>query len=159
MATIQKRGNSYQIKASCGYSVEGKQIMQTMTWKPEPGWSDAQIKKELNKAAVLFEQECNHGRITSATKFENFAEKWFTEYAALSLKPRTYASYEQLTKRVYRAIGHMRLDKITTRHIQKFVLDLCGDERHDNREGKLAPKTVKHHVALISTIYEYAVKQ
>jgi hypothetical protein len=136
MATIQKRGNSYQIKASCGYSVEGKQIMQTMTWKPEAGWSEAQIKKELNRAAVLFEQECKLGRITSATKFETFAEKWFAEYAALSLKPRTIASYEQLTKRIYKAIGYMRLDKITPRHIQKFVLDLCGGERNDSREGK-----------------------
>jgi len=159
MATIQKRGNSYQIKTSCGYSVEGKQIMQTMTWKPEPHWSESQIKKELNKAAVLFEQECDLGRITSATKFETFAQKWFAEYAALSLKQRTIASYEQLTKRIYRSLGHMRLDKITPRHVQKFVLDLCGGERNDNRGGKLSPKTVKHHVALISTIYEYAIKQ
>jgi integrase len=159
MATIQKRGNSYQIKASCGYSVEGKQIMQTMTWKPEPSWSESQIKKELNKAAVLFEQECDLGRITSATKFEMFAEKWFEEYATLALKPNTYANYRHLTKRIYKAIGYMRLDKITTRHIQKFVLDLCGGERHDKREGKLAPKTVKHHAALISTIFEYAIKQ
>jgi len=159
MATIQKRGNSYQIKASCGYSVEGKQIMQTMTWKPEPGWSDAQIKKELNKAAVLFERECDLGRITSATKFETFAEKWFEEYAALSLKARTIASYRQLTKRIYSAIGHLKMSKIKPRHIQAFVMDLCGGERNDNRGGKLAPKTVKHHIALISTIFEYGIKQ
>jgi len=159
MATIQKRGKAYQIKASCGYSVEGKQIMQTMTWKPQPGWSEAQTKKELNKAAVLFEQECKLGRITSATKLETFAQKWFEEYAEISLKPRTIAGYEQLTKRIYKQLGHMRLDKITTRHLQQFVLDLCGGERHDSREGKLSPKTVKHHLALISTIYEYAIKQ
>jgi integrase len=159
MATIQKRGNSYQIKTSCGYSVEGKQIMQTMTWKPEPHWSESQIKKELNKAAVLFEQECDLGQVTSAMKFETFAERWFTEYAALSLKTRTISNYEQLTKRIYPAIGYMRLDKITPRHIQKFVLDLCNGERQDGREGKLSPKSVKLHIALISTIYEYGIKQ
>jgi len=113
----------------------------------------------IKKCDILFEQKCKLGRITSATKFETFAQKWFDEYATLSLKARTIASYEQLTKRIYKNMGHMRLDKITPRHIQKFVMDLCNGKRKDGREGKLSPKTVKHHVALISTIYEYAIKK
>jgi len=90
--------------------------------------SEWQIKKELNKRAVLFDQECNLGKTTSAIKFQEFAEKWFDEYARLSLKTRTIQSYEQLTKRVYKAIGYLRMDKITSRHIQKFILDLCNGE-------------------------------
>ena len=40
MATITKRetksGVSYRIRASVGYDASGKQIMRSMTWKPEP---------------------------------------------------------------------------------------------------------------------------
>ena len=48
MATIRKRGNSYQIRTSQGYDVNGKQVVQTRTWKPDPDMSARQIKKELD---------------------------------------------------------------------------------------------------------------
>ena len=34
MATTRKRGNTYQIRVSCGYDTSGNQVVQTMTWKP-----------------------------------------------------------------------------------------------------------------------------
>ena len=49
MATIRKRGNSYQIRVSCGYDTSGNQVVQTMTWKPEPKMTAKQIEKELNR--------------------------------------------------------------------------------------------------------------
>ena len=59
MATIQKRGNSYTIKVSCGYDSKGKQFIQSMTWKPEPKMTAKQIEKEVNRQAVLFEEACD----------------------------------------------------------------------------------------------------
>lgn len=48
MATIRKRGNdSYEIKVSCGYGVEGKQHSQYKTWKPDENMTQRQIEKEL----------------------------------------------------------------------------------------------------------------
>ena len=55
MATIQKRGISFKINVSCGYSVNGKQVRQSMTWKPAEGMTTAQIKKEVQRQAVIFE--------------------------------------------------------------------------------------------------------
>ncbi len=81
MATIQKRNNSYTIKVSCGYNTQGKQIIQSMTWKPEPGMTEKQITKELNRQAVMFEEECCKGFQHKAVKFEVFCEQWFDEYA------------------------------------------------------------------------------
>lgn len=49
MATIQKRGDSYSIRVSCGYDSKGKQVIQSMTWKPEPKMTQKQIEKELNR--------------------------------------------------------------------------------------------------------------
>lgn len=36
MATVEKRGNTYRIRASAGYDVNGEQIRPSMTWKPAP---------------------------------------------------------------------------------------------------------------------------
>ena len=49
MATTRKRGNSYQIRVSCGYDTQGNQVIQTMTWKPEEGMTPKQIEKELQR--------------------------------------------------------------------------------------------------------------
>lgn len=45
MATIRKRGDSYQIRVSCGYDASGNQIEQSMTWKPEKKMTQKQIEK------------------------------------------------------------------------------------------------------------------
>ncbi|MBR4345414.1 MAG: hypothetical protein IKP75_00545 [Oscillospiraceae bacterium] len=52
MATIKKRGDSYPIRVSCGYDSKGKQVIQSMTWKPEPKMTAKQIDKELNRQSV-----------------------------------------------------------------------------------------------------------
>ncbi len=117
MATIQKRGNSYRIKVSCGYDTSGKQVIQSMTWKPDEKLSERQIKKELQKQSVLFEDACLKGNVVATIKYEDFSRQWFKEYAEIKLKQRTVEGYHQMEKRVYKAIGHIRLDKLTTRHI------------------------------------------
>lgn len=62
MATIKKRegktGVSYLIRVSGGYDVSGNQVVHSMTWKPEPGMKPKQIEKELQRQAVLFEEQC-----------------------------------------------------------------------------------------------------
>ena len=71
MATISKRGNSYRIRVSDGYDVNGKQKMRSMTWTPDPGMTPRQIEKELNRQAVLFEES---QKASSNIKFQTFAE-------------------------------------------------------------------------------------
>ncbi len=161
MANVQKRGNSYRIKVSCGYSSDGKQIIQSKTWRPEPGMTERQIEKELQRQVVHFEEACLKGNVVATIKFEDFARQWFKEYAEIHLKQRTIEGYHQMEKRIYKAIGHIRLDKLTPRHIQQFIVDLCSAEREDGRNrngGKLSTKTIKLYKSMISTICDYAVK-
>ena len=124
MATIRKRGNSYQIRVSCGYDTSGNQVEQSMTWKPDKNMTERQIQKELNRQAVMFEQACASGQITTAMKFQDFAEQWFKEYAEIKLKAQTIRGYRWASKRTYKEIGHLRMDKITTRTIQRFITHL-----------------------------------
>lgn len=133
MATIQKRGDSYSIRVSCGYDSKGKQVIQSMTWKPEPKMTAKQIEKELNRQAVMFEEACNRGYQSKAIKFQEFAEECFKQYANTKLKTQTVRCYHNCEKKVYKALGHLRMDKITTRTIQTFIVDLAGEKRYDSK--------------------------
>ena len=158
MATIQKRGGSFKINVSCGYSVDGKQVRQTMTYKPEKGMTEAQIKKEVQRQAVMFEEKCKQGQVTAAVKFEEFATQYLTEVAPLKLKAGTLVNYSNYTKRVYSSIGHMKLDKISPRDIQRFINDMSEGEYNKRTKGKLSAKSIKNHIAFISSIYEHAIR-
>lgn len=159
MATIRRRPNgTYEIKVSCGYGVDGKHRNQYKSYKPEPGMTKRQIEKEVQRQAILFEEDCKRGQITAAVKFETFAEQWFEEYAKVNLRPTSYARMKQLTKRVYPAIGHKRLDKITARDIQKFITDMLTNGRNLNNGKPLSRKTAVHHLSFISDVFSYAVR-
>lgn len=158
MATIKKRGNSYLIRVSCGYDVNGKHKEQSMTWKPDEGMTKKQIEKERNRQAVMFEESVNHGFKTSAMKFQELAEEWFENYAKNALRSTTYERMLQLTHRVYPAIGHLRIDKITARHLQGFVNSLTKEGANEKTGKPLAPKTIRHNLSFISDVFSYAVR-
>lgn len=158
MATIRKRGNTYQIRVSCGYDTKGNQVIQTTSWKPEPNMTARQAEREVQKQAMLFEEKCLKGQITANVKFEKFAEQWFEEYAKLNLRHTSYERMRQLTQRVYPAIGHLRLDKITGRHIQQFINDLALNGKSMKTGKPLSRKTAIHHLSFISDVFSYAVK-
>ena len=61
MASYYKRGNSYVIRVSCGYDTNGKQVYQSMTWKPDKEMTAKQVEKELTRQVVLFEEKCKSG--------------------------------------------------------------------------------------------------
>ena len=158
MATIKKRGDSYSIRVSCGYNSKGKQMIQSMTWKPDPGMTSKQIDKEVNRQAVMFEEACNKGYQCKAIKFETFAEEWVEEYDKPNLRNTTYERMLQLRGRIYPAIGHMRMDKITPRQIQAFVNSLSKEGANERTGKPLAPKTIRHNLSFISDVFSYAVK-
>lgn len=117
-----------------------------------------QIEKEVQRQAILFEEDCKRGQIVSAVKFEAFAEEWFEDYGKLNLKSTTYTRQRQLTKRVYESIGYFRLDKITTRVIQKFINSLAQDGTNERTGKPLSHKTMVHYLSFISTVLDYAIK-
>lgn len=139
MATIQKRGNSYKIVVSCGYDLNGKQIRRSMTWTPEPGLTRRQMEKELDRQAVLFEEQCHTGQVLDGNiKFADFAEKWFKDYAEKQLRPTTVARYRLLMPRINAAIGHIRLDKLQPHHLMQFYNNLAETGVRDDMRYKSA---------------------
>ena len=101
MASIRKRGSSYQITAYDGYNTDGTQAKRTITWKPEAGMTARQIEKEVQRQAVLFQERIDKGEYMDGNiKFQDFAEKWFVDYAEKQGRPRTYYRYKEMAQRV-----------------------------------------------------------
>ena len=87
MATIRKRGKSYQIRVSCGYDITGKQIVKTLNWTPPDGMGARQLKKELDRQAVLFEEKCRDRTAPSGSiKLADYIDQWLTDYAEMRLE-------------------------------------------------------------------------
>lgn len=134
MATISKRNGSYLISVSCGYDITGKQIRKTMTYKPDSGLTAKQIKKEVQRQAVLFEEECAKGNVLRGNiKLADFIELFFENHAALTLKKKTVVGYRGLVSTVNQALGHLRIDRIQPHHLNEFYkqLSTIGSRRQD----------------------------
>lgn len=97
MANIRKKKDSYLVRVSCGYDIDGKQIMHSITWKPSPNMTPKQIEKELQKQAFEFEQKCVNGLVSNNPHL-TFAE-FIPQYLSIkkdSLSPTTYAQYDRI---------------------------------------------------------------
>lgn len=130
MATVKKRtakngSVSFYIRCSDGYDSNGRQIECSMTWKPDSGMSDRQIEKELQRQIVLFEEAVkNGGYFDPNTRFEEYAEIWMENNKPPQLAPKTYERYKSLLVHINAAIGHIRLSKLQSHHLQSFYQNL-----------------------------------
>ncbi len=80
MATIKQQGKGYKITVSRGYDINGKQLREHMTWVPSPGMTKRQIKKELNRQTVMFEEQIKaSGRKDGNIKFIDFIDIFFNQ--------------------------------------------------------------------------------
>ena len=161
MASIRKRGNSYRIFVSNGYDSNGKKIVETATWTPDPSKTEKQNQKSLNVFAMEFEQKVKNGKFLSGEKisFKDFVEKWLDEYAAVQLKPTTYENYKlYLDQRIVPALGHVKLAKLQPLQIQSFYNDLLSSQKKCEREGTLSPGTIRKIHGILQSVLSTAVK-
>lgn len=126
MANIRKRGETYQIVVSLGYDGNGKQVRKFMNYKPPAGLTEKQLQKELQKAAMQFEELCKSGQILdTSTRFRDFSERWLNDYAEKQLKARTVTRYRELLTRINVAFGNMKMQDIRPIHITSFYNNLA----------------------------------
>lgn len=143
MASITKRGESYRITVSCGYSADGKKLRRSKTWTPDSGMTARQTEKELQRQAVLFEREVENGTYLDGVHitFAGFTQLWLTNYAEKRLAPGTLNPYKmRLEKRILPAIGHIKISKLQPHHLMEFYDNLQEDglrldERYTPTEG------------------------
>ena len=146
MPSKRKRGNAYELRASCGFNAKGKRIMKTRTWKPPYGMTEAQAEKEATRQAFLFEEEIRRGEVLDqSTKMEDFLVKWLHNYAEKQLRATTLTGYKSMLPRINAAFGKMKISDIRPTHLLAFYDNLSdvgvrGDEYFTATElvGELA---------------------
>ena len=159
MASIEKRGDSYRISVYLGRDGTGKKIQKYTSFTPETYTknnrkrSQKVIEKEVEAFAAEFEKKARNEEILDGDKitFDQYLEKWKSEWAQQRLTPRVYEDYcWWFEKRISPAIGHMKISKIKPQHIQKIITDL-------QKEG-LAPKTVKACYTSMNSVFKMAYR-
>lgn len=160
MASIRKRGKSYQITVSNGRDIHDKQILETTTWTPDPEKTEKQNQKALERFMMEFEERVKNGKYLSGEKitFKAFTEKWMEEYAKLQLEATTVENYTfLLNTHILPAIGHLKLSRVQPAHLNKLYSTML-EERKDGKEGGYSPTTIKRCHATISSIMSTAVQ-
>ena len=171
---MTKSGVTYRIRVSAGYDDNFTQIMKSMTYKPKPGMSQRQIKAEVNRQAVLFEEKVRQEQAekkkrielgleddfslsAKRVKFKPLAEEWIELMETThEMKPATIIRIKTMRERTYKAIGEVYVDVLNYRHIQKFITSLAQDGVNQHTGGGLSQKTQKHYVTFISAVLSYA---
>jgi len=160
MASIRKRGGSYQITVSNGRDTTGRQLLETTAFTPDPSKTDKQNQKALELFAMKFEEQVKSGKYLDGEKitFKDFTASWLADYAAPHLELTTIETYNfLLEKHIIPAIGHLKLSKVQPAHLNKLYNTMLK-ERTDGKPGGYSPTTIKRTHAVISSIMNTAVK-
>ena len=153
MAYIEARKNkkgeitSYRIIVSDGMDLDGKQIRRIMTWTPTPGMSQHQIEKELNAAAVKFEEQIEYGyQLDSQQTLAEYIEYVLDLKERAGIAPRTLDRYRSLRTRILKALGHMKLSQIRPQHLNSFYKDLAQPGVRDSLDKAIAKKNLEAEI-------------
>ena len=171
MANIEKRVNSkgqvtsYRIRVYKGVEGDGRRKKPYIkTWVPEPGMSAKQIEKEINRLAVLFEEEVNAGEVVvdQSIKFKDFIPQYM-EITKVRMSPLTLQFYDRIIDRLLIPyFGNKKMQDIKTAHVQGFINHLMEiDPEHGsatNTTDKLSPSTVRRYLTVLQSIFKLATK-
>ena len=173
MASIEKRVSksgeiSYRIKAYLGYDEYGKQRIERSEAIHFPkDLSQKRIQSELNKRAVIFEEEAKKrfennpgGRIwEDKITFEQLCEEWFELIERTETQKKSSIELMKTFRgRVYESFGKTPVNKITYRQIQSFILGLSKEGSNKRTGHGLSAKSQNNYLYFISDVMNYAIR-
>lgn len=167
MASLQARKNkdgqlsSFLIRVYRGRDREGKPLKPyTTTFKVQPGWTEKTAWRKASDYAAVFEEKCRSGLVADCReRFDNYCDYVIGLKEERGLKHTTATRYRELTKRIYPAIGHIKLNKLQAQDLNKLYSDLAQPGVNKYTGGGLSPKTIIEHHRLISSVLENALKE
>lgn len=162
MASIRKRGNSYQITVSKGRDIHNKQILETTTWVPDPEKTDRQNEKALQKFALDFEEKVKNGKYLKGEKmtYQEYIPLWLEEYGQKQLENTSLELCTDVLNRVVLPeIGHLKLSEIQPLHLQHLYSKLEKEGYTKNGQHKnYSHNTLKRYHQIISSTLTAAVQ-
>lgn len=132
MASITPRKNksgeitSYTIRVYHGYDSKGERLKPyTMNYKPAPGMTARQTEKEVQRQALIFEEQCRQGySLDHKQTFAEYAEYVLQCKRESGAKQRTLERYRELLERINAGIGHIKLADLRPQHLSNLYSQL-----------------------------------
>jgi integrase len=142
-----KRGVVWKVKYR---DASGKQVKETLG-KAADGWTRRKAERELRARLVAVERDGY--RKPQPTTFATFAGEWLDEYpAAKGLKRSTVEGYRAIVNsHLIPSLGTTKLADVDVAMIERYV--------SAKRRAKLKPRTVNHHLNVLSRILASAAKR
>ena len=147
----------YEISVSRG---RGKSRL-TRRWYPPEGWSRKAIERELAAVAAEFERQSDAGEVISRAEqkdreaqaaaeaakiltFRQYGERVFMPSKTVTMSENSRSNYQgYLDKKIYQALGDLKLPEITPAQITALLLDIQA-------EGKAHSTVIKVYTILHS---------
>ena len=127
MASIRKRGNSYLLVVSMGYTPDGRRRNpQQKTVKPPAGLTPKQTEKWLQEQAMLFEMSCKklNPDIDRSITLEKYTEIWLQTIAPDKLAKSTLVREKQDIERFKPYLGSYKLVDLRPEHFRSLYARL-----------------------------------
>ena len=159
--TISPRKNkdgkitSYTIRVYRGYDSKGNRLKPyTANWKPDRPMTEKQMEKEVQKFAVIFENECLTGQVSANRniKIAKFCDI-YKDIKKDTLAPRSYEYYvDVINKLIIPLLGHIKVSELRPAHVQRFIQYL------QKEKPNTSPNTIKKKLAILQSIMTQAIK-
>lgn len=164
---IEKRGqNTYRLIVSAGYDPRtGKKLTIKETKHYPATWTEERQRKAAEADLAKLYAAKEEGKATSSTDptVSEFAALWLKEIPKLkNLSPVTVMGYRRLLEgRIERELGHIRLKKLTPRHLTQFYQKLMDEapQGHKSQRETLSASSIRHYHRCLRSMLTYAVKQ
>ena len=161
MASIRKRGNTYQITVSAGRDITGRQLIETATFVPDKTKTPKQQQKDLDAFVYEFEQKVKNNQRLQGDKvtLAAFSEYWLKEYAEYKMEPGTVSRYKvTLRDKISPALGHLKMTEIKPLTLTRFYNAMAKDGvRAFGKPGGYAKATIQKMHNILSSMFRCAV--
>lgn len=140
----ERADGRWAASVSLGYGPDGKRQRKTVY---------GQTRKEVAAKLVELQKSAQSGLppTNDRATVAQLMESWLTEAAKPTIRPKTYRSYEQLTRvHIVPALGRERVAKVDARRIQAFL--------REKQDSGLSPRTVQYLRAILRRAFAQAVK-
>ena len=132
MANLQPRRDksgkliSYSVRVHRGRGADGRQLKPwTATFDVSPTWSERTARKKAEAFAATFEKQCKEGLTSDGRKrFDEYASYVIDLKEQMGAKHATIVMYKDLTKRIFPAIGHIKLCDLRPDHLNTLYIEL-----------------------------------
>ena len=155
---IRKRKDGrWEGRYTAGYGQDGKRIIKNVL-----GRTQAEVKAKLS-VAITESQQLDVSRSGEYTVAE-WLRVWFELYAKPSIRPSTAGYYKKgIEQYTVPRIGNIKLNKLTSREIQKLYKDLPENGRLRKKQRKKHPglsgSTVRGVHTMLHSALDRAVKE